>query len=412
MQAEIIATGSELMLGEQVDTNSPHIARKLREIGLPLVYTTHVGDDEPRLVEAVRLALSRSDVIVIGGGLGPTVDDVTRPAVARATGRPLVFQPELLAQIEARFKAFGRPMSDNNRQQAYVPDGAQPIENPVGTAPAFLVEHEGRAIVCLPGVPREMMYLLDHAVLPYLKTRFSLGDVIVVRTLHTVGEGESRLDALIADLEQSANPVIGLSAKTGQIDVRLTATAGSREEAWALLAAMEAQVRERIGKYVFGVDDDTLEGVIAALLADRGQTLAAVELNTGGALSSRLTRREEASAMSAVFRGGLVLSDADALRKMLDVEAKPAGQLAVARRAAQRVRMLHSATLGLAVMLRDAPDGQGVEMHAALAFGDDAKTLERRFGGHPGLAAQWTAALSLGMLWRYLRQLGNDLAMA
>jgi nicotinamide-nucleotide amidase len=408
MQAEIIATGSELMLGEQVDTNSPHIARKLRDIGLPLVYTTHVGDDEPRLVEAIRLALSRSDVIVIGGGLGPTVDDVTRPAVARATGRSLVFRPDLLAQIEARFKAFGRPMSDNNRQQAYVPDGAQPIENPVGTAPAFLVEHEGRAIVCLPGVSREMMYLLDHAVLPYLKTRFGLGDAIVVRTLHTVGEGESRLDALIADLEQSANPAIGLSAKTGQIDVRLAATAGSREEAQALLALMEDRVRERIGKFVFGADDETLEGVIAAHLADRRQTLATVELNTGGALSSRLTQREAAHAMSAVFRGGLVLPDASALRTTLDVEGEPGGQAAMAIRAAKRVRARHDATLGLAAMLRDAPDGPGVEMVAALAFGDETKTLERRFGGHPGLAAQWTAALSLGMLWRYLRQVGGD----
>jgi competence/damage-inducible protein CinA-like protein len=404
MQAEIIATGSELMLGEQVDTNSPHIARALRDIGLELAFITHVGDDELRMVDAIRVALSRSDVILIGGGLGPTVDDVTRPAVARAVGRELVFKPELLAQIEARFRAFARTMSDNNRRQAYVPDGAQPIENPVGTAPAFVVEHAGRAIISLPGVPREMMYLLEHAVIPYLKTRFNLDQVIRVRTLHTVGEGESRIDALIADLEQSTNPVIGLSAKAGQIDVRLAARAGSDDEARSLLAAMEAQVRERIGGVIFGADEDTLEGVIAGLLTDRQQTLATVELNTGGTISSRLTQRKaDDQAADPAFRGGLVLSDANALRKTLDLDVEPAEQVGVVARAAQRVRQIHDTTLGLGVMLRDAPDGPGMQILAALVSDTQSETLERRFGGHPGLAAQWTASLVLGMLWKYLK---------
>ncbi|HLF26581.1 MAG TPA: CinA family nicotinamide mononucleotide deamidase-related protein [Anaerolineae bacterium] len=406
MQAEIIATGSELMLGEQVDTNSPYIARQLRAIGLPLVYTTHVGDDEPRLVEAIGIALSRSEAILIGGGLGPTVDDITRGAVARATGRALVFRPELFAQIEARFKAFGRKMSENNRQQAYVPEGAQPIENPVGTAPAFIVEHAGHVIVCLPGVSREMMYLLDQAVIPYLKAKLNLNEVIVVRTLHTVGEGESRLDALIADLEQSLNPVIGLSAKTGQVDVRLSARASSPAEAQALLVGLEAKVRKRIGALIFGADEETLESVIARLLVEHRQTLATVELNTGGLLSSRLTQRDAAGpAMSAVFQGGLVLSDANALRTTLEVDVEPvdAEFIGVVVRAAQRVRQTHAATLGLAALVQDAPDGTGMQMFAALVADEQTQTLERRFGGHPGLAAQWTSALALGMLWRNLK---------
>ncbi len=404
MHAELIATGSELMLGEQVDTNSPYIARQLREIGLPLTYVTQVGDDEPRLTEAIRMALSRSDIVIIGGGLGPTADDVTRPAVARAVGRELVFRPDLLAQIEARFRAFGRTMSENNRRQAYVPEQALPIENPVGTAPAFIVEHEGRAIICLPGVPREMMHLLDHTVIPYLRAKFNLNEAILVRTLHTIGEGESRIDALIADLEQSTNPAIGLSAKAGQVDVRLVARANRRDEAQAMLAAMESKVRERIGAWIFGVDDESLERVIAGRLADRRLTLATVELNTGGTISSRLTQREAAGpSMSEVFRGGLVLSDANALRKTLDVDVEPAEQLAVVTRAAQRVRTIHGTTLGLAAMLRDAPDGPGVQMVVALVADDRSETLERRYGGHSGLAAQWTASLALGLLWRHLK---------
>jgi len=403
MQAEIIATGSELTLGEQVDTNSPHIARKLREIGLGSRFITAVGDDEPALVEAVRIALSRSEVVVIGGGLGPTVDDVTRPAVARAVGRSLVFRPELLAQIAARFKAYGRTMSDNNRQQAYVPEDAIPIENPVGTAPAFIVEHEGRAIACLPGVPREMMHLLDHAVLPYLAAKFDLREVILVRTLHTVGEGESRIDQAIADLEQSANPVIGLSAKSGQVDVRITSRAAGRDAAQKMIAEMETKVRERIDEHIFGADEQTLEGVIADLLANRHSALATVELNTGGAISSRLNAQDPSIRKAGqVFQGGLVLSDASSLPSTLNVDVRSAENLAMITRAAQRIRAIHRTPLGLGAMLVDSGDGPSMRIYAALVSDAGAETLERSYGGHAGLAPQWTSSLALGMVWRFL----------
>ena len=404
MAVEIIATGSELVLGEQVDTNSVHIARRLREIGLAVDYKTIVGDDEPRLVEAIRIALSRVDVIIISGGLGPTLDDVTRPAVAKAVGRELVFRPDLLGQIEARFRAFGRPMGDNNRRQAYVPDGAQPIPNPVGTAPAFIVEHQGRIIASLPGVPREMEYLLEQAVLPYLKMKLGPGRVILVRTLHTVGEGESRLDALIADLQASANPVFGLSAKSGQVDVRMTATTDDLRAARRMLADMEAKVRERIGKWIFGADDDTLESMMARLLLDQRHTLATVEMNTGGLISSRLAGNQAVT--GDVYVGGLVLSDAHALDRALglEIQAEQASQAATTARAAQRIRAIHSATLGLAVAVTASDDSGGTKMHAALAHPSGVEAAERNFGGHPGLAPQFASALALGMTWRYLKQ--------
>jgi competence/damage-inducible protein CinA-like protein len=403
-----------LLLGEQVDSNSAYIARRLREIGLSLSFKTIVGDDEPRMVEALRIALSRSDVILVGGGLGPTVDDVTRRAVARATDRELVFSEELLEQIKARFQTFGVKMSENNRQQAYIPQDALPIENPVGTAPAFAVEHQGKVIICLPGVPREMMYLMDNAVLPFLRTRFNLSDVMLVRTLHTAGEGESRLDAAIADLETSTNPIIGVSAKPGQIDIRISAQAHSIDDARVLIQAMEVKIRERIGKWIYGADDETLEGLIGRLLFERKQTLSTIEVNNGGAIGSRLTLRQsiddaQAAMLERSYRGGLVVVGVDALRAALHIDADTAHDyMPLVTRAAQEARRVYGSTLGLAVLLDFVKIGNrtGSTFYTALVSDSDTKTYTRNYGGHFQLAAAWSAALSLRMVWTALQEPG------
>lgn len=390
MHAEIIATGSELLLGEVVDTNSTYIARQLRDIGLNLYFKTVVGDNEQRMAEALRIALSRSDVIITTGGLGPTIDDVTRPAVARAVNRELVFREDLLDQIKARFHAYGVPMGENNRRQAYVPEGAIPIENPVGTAPSFIVEHNGKFIISLPGVPREMEYLIEQAVLPYLKMKLGLNEIILIRTLHTVGLGESRVNTLIGDLETAANPTVGLSAKAGQVDIRITAKAATRAEAEALNADMERRVRERLNRDIFGADDDTLENVVARLLSDRQLTLASVEFGMGGLLGGRLAKVGQA------FRGGLMLSQSDA------------SDLDAAINAAREVRVTQASDLGLSAILRDVPDGKGQKWFVALVSANDQQTLERGFGGHTGIAAQWASTAALGLVWRQLiNQLTN-----
>ncbi len=382
MHAEIIATGSELLLGEVVDTNSTYIARKLREIGLNLYFKTVVGDNEQRMAEALQIALNRSDVIITTGGLGPTVDDVTRPAVARAVGRELIFSEELLAQIQARFRAFGSPMGENNKRQAYLPQDATPLENPVGTAPCFIVEHHGSLIISLPGVPREMEYLMEQAVLPYLKTKLNLTEVILIRTLHTVGQGESRIDELIGDWETSSNPTVGLSAKAGQVDIRITAKAATREEAGALNAVMEQRVRERVGKYIFGADDDTLETVVARLLTERQLSLSSLESGTGGSLSGRL------AGMGSVFRGGITVAD-----RIWD-------DLAEVGEAARRIRSEQASDLGLAAVVYSVPESRGLKLMIALATGADVKTFERGFGGHHALAGQWASTAALGLVWR------------
>jgi nicotinamide-nucleotide amidase len=389
MHAEIIATGSELLLGEVVDTNSTYIARRLREIGLNLFYKTVVGDNEQRMEEALRIALNRSDVIITTGGLGPTVDDVTRSAVARAVDRELIFSDELLAQIQDRFRAYGvpkgAPIGENNRRQAYLPQDAIPIENPVGTAPCFIVEEQGHIVISLPGVPREMEYLMDHAVLPYLIAKLQLTDVILIRTLHTTGQGESRIDEAIGDLETSANPTVGLSAKAGQVDIRITAKAETREDAAALNATMEQRVHKKLGPFIFGADDDTLESVVARLLIDHHVTLASVESGTGEMLSGRLAH------VGAAFHGGVILAD------------ETLNDLAAVTAAAHRIRADRGSDLGLCASVIPAIDQRGLKLMIALVTPDDVKTVERGFGGHAALAGQWASTAALGLVWRNVK---------
>jgi nicotinamide-nucleotide amidase len=389
MHAEIIATGSELLLGEVVDTNSTYIARRLREIGLNLFYKTVVGDNEQRMEEALRIALNRSDVIITTGGLGPTVDDVTRSAVARAVDRELIFSDELLAQIQDRFRAYGvpkgAPIGENNRRQAYLPQDAIPIENPVGTAPCFIVEEQGHIVISLPGVPREMEYLMDHAVLPYLIAKLQLTDVILIRTLHTTGQGESRIDEAIGDLETSANPTVGLSAKAGQVDVRITSKAATREDAEALNATMEQRVHKKLGPFIFGADDDTLESVVARLLIDHHVTLASVESGTGEMLSGRLAH------VGAAFHGGVILAD------------ETLNDLAAVTAAAHRIRADRGSDLGLCASVIPAIDQRGLKLMIALVTPDDVKTVERGFGGHAALAGQWASTAALGLVWRNVK---------
>ena len=286
MHAEIVMIGTELLLGEIVDTNANLLAGALRDIGLDLYYKTTVGDNETRIAEVLSLALDRSDVILTSGGIGPTVDDITRQAVANATGRKLVYSDELEAQIAARFRSFGRPMADNNRRQAYIPEGALPLPNPVGTAPCFLSEDtRGRGfVISLPGVPRELEHMMTHTVIPLLIERIGGVKVTKVRVLRTAAVGESNIDRAIGDLMASGNPTVGLAAHTGQSDVRITAKADTEAEVDALIAPMEAELRKRLGVAVYGVGKETVPEVVGRLLEERGVKLGVVDMLTGGQL--------------------------------------------------------------------------------------------------------------------------------
>jgi len=284
MHAEIVMIGTELLLGELVDTNANRLAKALREIGLDLYYKTTVGDNEERITEVLNLALDRSDIIITSGGIGPTVDDMTRQAVAKATGRKLVYSTDLEAQIAARFQSFGREMAENNKRQAYIPEGALPLANPVGTAPCFLCEDlRGRGfIISLPGVPRELEYMLNKKVIPLIVERMGGAKVTKVRVLRTCAVGESNVDRVIGDLMTASNPTVGLAAHAGQTDVRIAAKAETNAQADALIAPLEAEIRRRLGVAVYGVEKETVPEVVGRMLSNKKLRLGVVDTLTDG----------------------------------------------------------------------------------------------------------------------------------
>ena len=289
LKGEIVTTGTEILLGETVDTNASWIARQLNAIGINLYYKSTVGDNIGRVTEVLQQCIGRSDVVIVTGGLGPTADDITRDAIALAVGDELVLDQATVEALQARFSNWGTRMTANNQQQALIPASAAIVPNPVGTAPGFRVAGGDCTIFALPGVPREMKRMMTDSVLPWLAERTGGSGVIRVRTLRTIGIGESAIDNEIRDLMAGENPTVGLAAHTGQADVRLTARGRDADEADRLLDRMEEQVRSRLGEYIYsnikGLD---IARHIVELLENHGRTLASFELNTQGRIAERL----------------------------------------------------------------------------------------------------------------------------
>ena len=375
--AEIITIGTEILLGEIVDTNSAYLARRLRDMNIDVFRTATVGDNTERIADIIRETLGRTQIIITTGGLGPTVDDPTRDAVALAFDRKTEFIPELWAQINERMSRFGRIPTENQKRQAYVPKGAIQIKNAVGTAPAFIVEQGDKCVISLPGVPREMEYLLENEIFPYLKLRYKLSGLIKARVLHSAGMGESVIDEKIGELELLTNPTVGLAAHYGMVDIRITAKAETAEKADELIFAVENTVREKLGRAIYGADDETLEGVVLAALAKKGWTLVVVETSTGGELSRQLT-----STGSKVFISGKILSslpENQTLEKVLADEMK-----------------IHRASVGLGVTARPATGKSEVDL--VLITPDRQISETRGYGGHPKNVPAWGANSALDLL--------------
>jgi competence/damage-inducible protein CinA-like protein len=367
MNAEIIAIGSELLLGETIDTNSAYLAQQLAATGINLFRKTVVGDNQDRIAATIAEALDRADLVVCTGGLGPTVDDMTREAVAQAVNRPLEFHQHLLDQIEARFRAFGRTMSESNRRQAYVPEGSRIVENPRGTAPPFIVEEPRGTIVVLPGVPAEMRYLWENAIQPYLRDERGQTSVILVRTLYAAGTSESYLGEQIADLMEQPNPTLGISAKRGRFELRIGARANSVAEAEELVAKAEAAIRERAGQYLVG--DETIEQSVVHILQQRGLTLALYE----GTNQAPVYR-----ALAALPAGRELLRGA--LIHPLDRPADDESARTLARAGAATVAEQWSAPLGLAIQPATEPGDDGFTfVAAALIHSGGISEWSRRF---------------------------------
>lgn len=415
MKAEIIAVGSELLLGQIIDTNSSYIAKCLAENGVELVRTATVGDDLQRIKETLKEAISRSPIIITTGGIGPTEDDLTREAVAEFSQRPLVFHPHLMDQIENLFKKRGFRMTENNRKQAYIPEGSIPIENPKGTAPGFIVEGDNWVIITLPGVPSEMEFLMENTVIPYLRKRFKLqSQVIQYKVLRACGLGESAIGLQIKDLmKESRNPTIGTLASIGDIRIRITAKADNPEEASILIQNMEKEIQNRLGILIYGVDGETLHGNIAKELEGLNLTLSVVETFTAGIISQKI-----GNTGTAFFLQGLVIPFETSQRRFLDLSVKESNSLIKDPKGftdslAQKVQKDFGANLGLA-MFGKIIEEQGreeykVETYYSLATPSGMENQEYPLGGELPMLRERASIIALDMLRKYLLKIKNQL---
>ncbi|MEN8114067.1 MAG: competence/damage-inducible protein A, partial [Actinomycetota bacterium] len=316
MIVEILAVGTELLLGQIVNSNASRIAERLADAGLDHYRQTVVGDNEERIADAIRSASGRADAVIITGGLGPTKDDLTREAIARAAGVGMVFDEEQAEHLRERWRRRGWDMPESNLQQAEHPEGCTLIENPKGTAPGVRCEVDGTWVFALPGVPAEMIPMLERDVIPFLRT--GEGSVVASRLLRTWGEPESAIGERLGDLyDASTNPTIAFLASGGEIKIRITAKAETQNEAEALIAPVEAEVRERLGKRIFGADADTVEVVILRMLERRGWTVATAESVTGGLVAGRITSIPGAS---RAYRGSVVAYATDVKEPTLGVD--------------------------------------------------------------------------------------------
>ena len=360
MRCEVIAVGTELLLGQIVDTNSAWMGEQLALAGIDSHFQTRVGDNHERMVSALRLALGRADAVILCGGLGPTQDDITRDAIAEVLGVDLVRDESVADRLRAYFRARGRDMPLSNLRQADVPAGASRIPQMPGTAPGLVCPFGEKVVYAVPGVPYEMRIMLEGAVLPDLKRRAGVASVIRSRTLRTWGTSEARLGELcagrLAALEATGRATIAfLASGIEGLKVRVTAKAGSEEAAARVLDEEEGRLRDVLGDLVFGVDDETMEKVVLGLLGERGLTLAVAESVTGGMAAMRLTSVPGAS---AVFRGGVVAYASEVKHDVLGVPPGPVVSPDAARAMAAGACARLGADVGLAATGVAGPEGQ------------------------------------------------------
>ncbi|MGI8758057.1 MAG: competence/damage-inducible protein A [Acidimicrobiales bacterium] len=411
MRVEVVAVGTELLLGDVVDTNSAWIGQRLALAGADSYFQTKVGDNVGRIVAAVRLALDRSDAVVVCGGLGPTHDDVTRQALAVVMGTELVRDEEVLARIRALFERRGRPMAASNERQADVPAGAAAIEQRRGTAPGLICPvgpaSDGlgaKVVYAVPGVPHEMTEMVARAVVPDLQARMGTRAAIVSRVLRTWGESESALAEKVAPrieaLDGAGNPTIAFLASGMEgIKVRITAKAGTAAEATALLDAEEDELRAVLGPRLFGVDDDTMEAVVGKLLEDGGLTFGLAESMTGGLIASRCS---EVPGCSTWFRGGVVSYASLVKFALLDVPEGPVVSAMAAEAMATGALRVLEADVGLSVTGVAGPeeqDGMPVgTVFVGLAIGDDVEAVHLSLAGDRATIRQMAAISALDQL--------------
>jgi nicotinamide-nucleotide amidase len=412
MRIELICTGDEVLTGKIVNTNFAYISQKLEDVGLAIRWETTVGDDRESLLRAFQLAGERADAVIVNGGLGPTVDDLSQEIAAQAAGVELVLHEEWVARMEDFFRRRSRSMPDNNRKQAMLPSTAEMIDNPVGTACGFALDIGKARFFFTPGVPRELRRMLEDQIIPRLLARSGAQTAIFLKRFHSYGLGESHVDSLltgVGELVPDGGVKLGFRAHYPQLETKLTARGVDMDDIRAKLAPVEREVRKRLGNFILGEDDQTLEGVILSELANRQGSLAIVETFTGGQMAARIAPLPGAE---KVFRRGIVARDLGDVFAAVGLDGPPpGGELApqTAEAVAAAARRQTGATHALAVLIDvdDGPDRIEFGGTICLAIATESDVASRRsriLGGREWLRLG-AVELGLDCLRRYLQGL-------
>jgi nicotinamide-nucleotide amidase len=412
MRIEIICTGDEVLTGKIVNTNFSYMSQKLEDVGLSVQWETTVGDNRTDLLEAFQLAGQRADAVIVNGGLGPTVDDLSQEIAAKAAGDELVLHEGWLARMEEMFRRRGRVMSTNNRKQAMLPTKAEMIDNPVGTACGFAIDIGKARFFFTPGVPRELRRMFEEQILPRLLARRGQETAIYLKRFHSYGLGESHADALLNGVEAlvpDGSVKLGFRAHYPQLETKLTVRGANMADIRAKLEPVVTEVRQRLGNFILAEDDQTLEGVVLAQLTARQATLAVVETFTGGQIAARLA---PLPGVEPVFRRGTVACSLVEIYTAVGLTAAPAGGEVtpeVAEAVAQAARLQAGATHGLAVLVdmdegADRMDLSGT-ICIAIATAQDVASRQSRLAGGRDWVRLGAIEMGLDCLRRYLQGL-------
>jgi len=371
MVAEILSVGTELLLGQIVDSNAAYLGRTLAGLGVDLFYKSTVGDNEGRVIDTLRRARDRADLIITSGGLGPTEDDLTKECIAQVFEEELVMHEPSLEQLHRFFARRGVKMPERNAKQALIYRHGRMLDNPNGTAPGALLEKDGKIVISLPGPPNEMIPMVENHVIPLLTERLQgQRQYLVTRVVRFIGIGESAVEERVQDLIRSTNPSLAPLAHTGEVHLRIGAKADSPEAAEALILPMETELHNRLGRFIYGVDKTTLEAAVIHLLKERGTTVACAESCTGGGLGARLTA---IPGSSAVFLGGIISYSNDAKIRLLGVDPDllaehGAVSAPVAEAMASGARERLGADLAVSITGVAGPDGGTPEKPVGLVY--------------------------------------------
>ncbi|MEG6568252.1 competence/damage-inducible protein A [Thermoanaerobacterium thermosaccharolyticum] len=413
MKCEIISVGTELLLGQIANTDAKFISEMLTSLGIDVYFQTNVGDNKSRLLECLKIASNRSDIIILTGGLGPTMDDLTKETVAEFFGLKLVVDIDTKIKIESYFKKSMREMTQNNYKQALFPEGSKILPNDNGTAPGCIFEKNGKKVVILPGPPSELIPMFNNYVYPFLKSLSN--DIIVSRVIKIFGIGESKVETMVSDMLLSKNPTVAPLIGNGFVTLRITAKSDDVQKAKKMIDDIEVSLRKIFGEYIFGVDDDTMESIVLNLLKDKGSTLSTAESCTGGLLSEKITSVPGAS---EVFKFGVITYSNESKENILGVSGEiirrhGAVSEETAREMAMNVKNISKTDYGLSITGIAGPSGGTIAkpvglVYIGLAYKDEIYVKKLISNGNRDKVRLNSAMHALDMLRRHLTCLKID----